>query len=276
MAIEYTKLSLKVAPLQPGTEVLIALLGEIGFDSFVQTEFGVEAYIPSTDFDSKKLPEPSDFDFIFSWHTEHIPATNWNAEWEANFEPVEVDSYCYIRAPFHPPSSGNLLDVVITPKMSFGTGHHNTTWLMCKCLFEMKLKEKLLLDMGCGTGILAIVASKLGAKSVTGIDIDEWSIENSIENEILNSVKGINWILGNSSSIPAAKYDVILANINRNVLMNDLPVYYNHLSQNGKLLLSGFFTNDISFLVEKANFCGFELMETFTKNEWASLLFNKK
>ena len=179
--MDYIQYSFTVSPPEPGSDILIAMLSEFGFESFVQTETGVDAYIQS-ELDNESNVKELDFeDFKFSYVRTAIPKTNWNEEWEKNFTPVFVDDLVSIRAHFHPKSESTKHDIVITPKMSFGTGHHDTTWLVSKTMFSLNFKNSTVLDMGCGTGILAILAKQLGAATILGIDIDDWSIENSIE-----------------------------------------------------------------------------------------------
>ena len=275
MSQYYIKVTYTISPPEPGSDILIAVLGELGFDSFIQTNTGLEAFIPKADFNFDILPKHSEYDFYFTYEIETIEPNNWNAEWESRFTPVIVQNYCSIRAPFHPPNPTNLLDLIIVPKMSFGTGHHQTTWLMTKFLFENKPSQMNLLDMGCGTGILAILSKKLGAQSVVGIDIDEWSVINSKENEEINSVSGIHWILGDAKKIPSQKFDMILANINKNILKKDLPNYSAALSENGKIVMSGFFSNDATEL----KLCAEQLQLKFyfedNKDGWALLSFTK-
>ena len=211
-----------INPVQPGTDIITALLGELPFESFVTTEKGLDAFIKEEDFTNDLLNDLPELDFTFSFTTEKIQQQNWNAQWESNFNPVLVEDKCIIRASFHEAPQSGIMDIIIDPKMSFGTGHHDTTWLMSRELFALDLKNKSVLDMGCGTGVLAIIAKKLGANSVSGIDIDEWSIENSRENAQVNHCPEILFEKGNASLLTDKKYDIILANINRNVLLNDL------------------------------------------------------
>lgn len=276
MSQNYIKLDFNIKPLQPGSEVLIAYLGDLGFDSFIQTDRGIEAFIPQKEFDTHLLPSQDEFDFSFNYEMEEIQAQNWNAQWESEFEPVLVENHCVIRAPFHSEVIGMEMNLIIMPKMSFGTGHHHTTWLMTKSLFEFDLKDKSVLDMGCGTGILAIAAKKRGARQVVGIDIDEWSITNSIENEEMNEVDGILWIQGNVNEIPKTEFDFIFANINKNVLLNDIPSYFERLSLGGTLVLSGFFSNDSQQLIQRAFEFGLHFKKENSKENWSNLVFEKK
>jgi len=265
-----------VSPLQPGCDILISELGDLGFDSFTENETGFDAYI-TEDLENALDLNPLQFeDFKYTFSKEHIQQTNWNAEWEKNFEPVLVDELLLIRAPFHPSNSHVKFEIEIMPKMSFGTGHHDTTWLMCKHLFNINLQQKSVLDMGCGTGVLAILAKKLGATKVIGIDIDEWSVENGIENCIANNCSDIEIKLGDKEElIQYNNFDIILANINKNVLKVQMPLYASLLKANGVLLLSGFFNTDVEELEKLAQTLHLKLERTFTKNNWAVMKLGK-
>ncbi|MFO0357435.1 MAG: 50S ribosomal protein L11 methyltransferase [Sphingobacteriaceae bacterium] len=265
-----------VTPPQPGTEILISLLGDMGFDSFVENEVGFDAYIPEELDGDLHLTEFEFDDFAFSFDKERIEQTNWNAEWEKNFEPVLVDDLLLIRAPFHEPNKTVKHEIVIMPKMSFGTGHHDTTWLMCKQLFDLGIKGRSVLDMGCGTGVLAILAKKLGAGEVVGIDIDDWSVENSIENCANNNCADIEVKLGDKELLDNYKaFNIILANINKNVLKVQIPLYAKLLKTRGVLLLSGFFNTDVEELEQHAKANQLNLLQTFTKNNWTVMKLEK-
>ena len=275
--MEYICVTFKVNPTEPGSEILASALSEENFESFVNNEHGFEAYIPNGLFNegvlqnlSKQFPE-----IKFTHDIQKIKNQNWNEAWEKNFNPVVVENYCQIRAPFHPTPTP--LDIIIEPKMSFGTGHHQTTWLMTKALFENPIKNKTVLDVGCGTGILAIVAKKLGAQHVIGIDIDEWSIENSRENRKANGYRkeAIDFYQGTINSIENDIFDVILANINKNILLKEISKYYSHLNSGGMLLISGFFENDCAELITAAQKSKMKLNKQETKGEWAILSFIK-
>lgn len=274
--MDYVQYSFTVTPAEPGTDILIAILSDFGFESFSQSDTGFEAYIQS-DLDNEADVKSLSFDdFTFDFVRTLIPKTNWNEEWEKNFSPVYVDNDICIRAHFHPKPDDTKYDIIITPKMSFGTGHHDTTWLMSKTMLQLDLKGKTVLDMGCGTGILAILAKKMGAETIVGIDIDDWSIENSIENAGINHCGDISFKKGDASALPAAEtFDIILANINKNVLKQDLKTYYNCLKQNGTLLLSGFFVTDVDELKELAVSIGYNFDTSYNKNEWAVIRLNK-
>lgn len=274
--MDYIQYSFTVTPPEPGSDILIALLSDIGFESFSQTDTGVDAYIQS-ELDNETSVKELDFeDFKFSYVRTVIPKTNWNEEWEKNFNPVFVDGLVCIRAHFHPKSESAKHDIVITPKMSFGTGHHDTTWLVSKTMFELDFKNTTVLDMGCGTGILAILAKQLGATKILGIDIDDWSIENSIENAGINSCSEIEFKKGDASLLPSSEtFNIILANINKNVLKKDMASYFKCLKKEGHLLLSGFFTADVEELKQLAQSLGFTFIESYNKNEWAVIKLKK-
>jgi ribosomal protein L11 methyltransferase len=272
----YVAYYFKVNPPQPGIDILIAGLGDIGFESFVENEDGFEAYINEELEKDIKLSEFTFDDFTFSYEKDKIEHVNWNEEWEKNFEPVLVEDLLLIRAPFHAPVKNVKYEVVIVPKMSFGTGHHDTTWLMCKQLFALDLKNKSVLDMGTGTGILAIVARKLGASPIVGIDIDEWSAENARENCIANDCADIEIRLGDKDLLNDYKeFDVILANINKNVLKIQISSYAKLLKPNGVLLMSGFFTTDVDELEKYAKDQDLKLIERYAKNNWAVMKLGK-
>lgn len=274
--MDYIQYSFNISPAEPGSDILISVLADVGFESFTQNETGIEAYIQKELDNESSVKELSFNDFTFSYKRTEIPKKNWNEEWEKNFNPVLVDDLLCIRAHFHPESKISKHNIIITPKMSFGTGHHDTTWLMSKTMFELPLKNTYVLDMGCGTGILAILAKLLGAKHVQGIDIDEWSIENSMENASINGFNDIDFKKGDAHLLPLQEtYDVILANINKNILKQDLASYYSSLKSNGCILLSGFFTTDIDELRETAKNIGFHFKESRHKNEWALIKFVK-
>ena len=272
IAYEFT-----VSPREIGTEILIAELGFVGFESFVENEQGFTAYIQKEDWHAdilKDIPllEASEFDISFT--IEEVAQTNWNAEWEKNFEPIQVDDLVSIRAPFH--ENPHLqYDIVIEPKMSFGTGHHETTHMMVQHLLELDLTGKKTLDMGSGTGILAIFAEMKGAQPIDAIDIDPWCYENSIENVARNNCKHISLYEGDASLLAGKHYEVIIANINRNILLNDMEVYANCLDAKGILLLSGFYKEDIPMIDEEVQKYGLQLEKTINRNNWVALRYVK-
>ena len=272
----YIEYNFTISPKEPATEILIAELGNIGFESFVETEDGVTAYIQKEDW-SKTLLEDvfvlNSDEFSIDYDQNEVAQTNWNAEWEKNFTPIKVDDLVSIRAPFH--ENPNLkYEIVIEPKMSFGTGHHETTHMMVQHLLQLDLENKKVLDMGCGTGILAIFAEMKGAKPIDAIDIDNWCYENSIENVSRNNCKNISVYEGDSSLLINKKYDVIIANINRNILLMDMKVYINCLKENGILLLSGFYQEDIPIIDAEVSKYNLNLDTYIERNNWVALKYN--
>ena len=230
--MNYLEYSFTVNPLQPGVEILIAELGYAGFESFVETENGVTAYIQKEEWKESILEDIqilASEEFTISFESSEIEQVNWNAEWEKNFDPIEVDGKCVVRAPFHSETKVPY-EIVIEPKMSFGTGHHETTYMMLQHILENDFKGKTVLDMGCGTAVLAILAEMRGAATLDAIDIDEWCVENSEENIQRNNCKNITVRLGDASLLAGKSYEVIIANINRNILLNDMSVYRDCLS----------------------------------------------
>jgi ribosomal protein L11 methyltransferase len=275
--MKYLAYHFTVTPPQPGSDILIAFIEDKGFESFDYTDAGFTAYLPEGTHSHIDFSDIEVEDFKFSYEVETIAETNWNAEWEKNFEPVVVDDLLCIRAPFHEKNTVTNYEIVIMPKMSFGTGHHQTTRLMCKSMSTLDLKEKRVLDMGTGTGILAIFAKQLGAKEVLGIDIDEWSVENAIENCASNKFAEIHLKKGDIDLLAKElEFDVILANINKNILKSHLPVYSTKLVSGGKLLLSGFFSTDTAELQELAESLSLKLLSTSTENEWAMMVLEKR
>lgn len=277
MAVKYTEFQFTVSPLEPTRDILVAELGELGFESFEETEEGLNAYIPSADVKDLALDDlwlmQSD-DFTITYSQLEIEPVNWNEEWEKNFEPIEVDGKCTVRAPFHAKTDTEF-DIVIEPKMSFGTGHHETTHLMIKHLLKLDVAGKKTLDMGCGTGVLAILAAMKGAGPVEAIDIDPWCVENTTENCERNAHPDIKVELGTSPILVNRQYDLIIANINRNVLLEDIPVYASCLNDGGTLLLSGFYTEDIPLINSACNAHGINFTMNYEKNNWVACKFAK-
>ncbi|WP_396183759.1 50S ribosomal protein L11 methyltransferase [Flavobacterium sp.] len=265
-----------VEPKELGCEILVAELGEKPFESFLETEFGVTAYVqkdlwnPTILDDIYLLSSP---EFTISYTVEEIEQVNWNEEWEKNFDPIDVDGKCHVRAPFHPKTDAKF-DIVIEPKMSFGTGHHETTHMMIQHLLETDLVNKKTLDMGCGTAILAILAEIKGAKPIDAIDIDNWCYINSIENEKRNNCSHISVFEGDATLLKGKKYDVIIANINRNILLNDIPIYVSCLNDKGLLFLSGFYNEDIQAIDACCSELNLKLEKTIERNNWVSLKYS--
>lgn len=271
----YIAYTFTILPKAPATEILIAELDSSGFESFVENEKGLVAYIQEKDWDENILDEIyilKSEEFSISYKKETIKQINWNNEWEKNFSPIVVDGLVSIRAPFHE-NPKLKYDIVIEPKMSFGTGHHETTHMMIQHLLELDLKNKNVLDMGCGTGILAIFAEMKGAGEIDAIDIDNWCYQNSIENCERNNCKKIKVFEGDVRLIVNKKYDLIIANINRNILLSDIKKYKLSLSEGGVLLLSGFYKEDISIIETETSKYSLQLINSFERNNWVALKY---
>lgn len=277
--MNYVEVTLEVNPKEIGAEVLVAAMSEQGFESFVDTQNGFSAYISEQTYSDSLFKELiSDYSGLFniSYSINTIPHQNWNKVWEESFEPIDIDGECYIRAPFHAAQNQYRYQIIIEPKMSFGTGHHETTRLMIKKMMEIELKNKSLLDMGCGTGVLAILASKMGANTISAVDIEDWSIENTRENMQRNEVANIDAKKGDVNVILEKTFFNILANINKNVLMADIPNYAAMLESGGNLILSGFFDTNIEELKQKAESNNLTFVNSLSENNWALLHFNKQ
>lgn len=271
--MNYLCLKVIVQPVQPGSDILMALWAEEGFESFVLNTNGFDAYIQKDLYNESNLRFES-FDFKYSFIVEEIKHENWNHEWEKNFSPVHVNEKCVIRAAFH--ETMHLpYEIIITPKMTFGTGHHETTRLMCRALFNEKIIGKTVLDMGCGTGVLGILAEKLGAIEVLGIEIEDWSTVNANENAKSNHCEKFNAICGDAGLLSCRNFDFILANINRNVLLHDIKYYANSLNKNGVLLLSGFFETDADAIKAEAQNYSLSFHSLSKEKEWACMRFLK-
>jgi ribosomal protein L11 methyltransferase len=257
----------------------MAEIAEAGFDTFLETDKGFEAYAEEKKEDNKLLAEIKEKyrhvnPLIF--FMDKVQKQNWNEEWEKNVEPVIVEDQCLIRAEFHKIKKEYPYEIIITPKMSFGTGHHQTTYLMIKAQLKLEQQGAYVMDAGCGTAILSVMASKRGAKKIEAFDIDEWSIENGRENVEMNGCQNVSIRKGTISDFTwPDKFDVILANINKNVLLNEMSLYAENLKSKGLLLLSGFYEKDIPDLVQSTKRLGLELRSQDHRESWASLLFQK-
>lgn len=278
--MDYLELSIALTPRDPWTEILTAELADNGFESFVETENGILAYgqleLVDAEFPLKNTfleAKPSDVDVVIE--SKVIPQQNWNAVWESDFQPVEVEDYLTIVAPFHDRSTAKGMIIEILPKMSFGTGHHQTTWMMSKALFELETIPNEVLDMGTGTGVLAFVAERLGAKHVVAVDIEDWSVENTLENAERNDCKSIEAICGDVDVLKGRTFGLILANINKNILKAHMSSYAEMLEKNGTLLLSGFFDTDVDELVTFAEQFGLKKRRVLNKDNWAAIELNK-
>jgi len=274
--MNYYKSTFTIVPdIQEFREILTAMLGELGYESFVENENSVDAFIQSSCYSNDLL---NDFSvqslFEYTVETIEIPDQNWNEVWEKNyFKPLVVSGKCVVRAPFHTDYPKKQYEIIIEPNMAFGTGNHETTTMMMEYLLETDLTGKNVLDMGCGTGILSILASKCGAEKITAIDIDKWSFEGTTENATLNGIQNITPILGDASIIPDSKFDIILANIQRNVILSDLPFYFEALKPGGSIIVSGFFYEDLNDLVMWAKELGLVVASKKTRNNWCSACF---
>lgn len=275
MSTIYLAYHFSVEPKELGSEILIAELGEKPFESFIETDNGFSAYIQKelrTEDILNDIYLLSSPEFTISFIVEEIEQVNWNEEWEKNFEPIDVDGKCHVRAPFHPKTNAEF-DIIIEPKMSFGTGHHETTHMMIQHLLETDITNLKTLDMGCGTAILAILAEMKGAKPIDAIDIDNWCYLNSIENTQRNNCQEITVYEGDANLLKDKNYDVIIANINRNILLNDMQQYVDSLKKDGILLLSGFYNEDIPFIDASCTEKGLTFVKKFERNNWVSLKY---
>ena len=261
------------------SEILMAEIAEAGFDSFLETDKGFEAYVENDQFDKKQLAAIQlKYQHVkpLILFEDRIQKQNWNEEWEKSLQPIIVEEQCLIRAEFHKVEKKYPYEIIITPKMSFGTGHHQTTYLMIKSQLQMDHDGKRVMDAGCGTGILSIMASKRGAKSVEAFDIDEWSVINGQENIENNQCRGIHLQQSKISDLKfEGTFDIILANINKNVLLAELSAYSDYLNPSGQLLLSGFYTSDIDDLIKEASQFHFKEVRRDEKETWAALLLQK-
>ncbi len=275
--MDYVELNIPVTDAEQG-EILTAYLADYPFESFAQEKGQLKAYIPQERLaDCKEeIDELLAEEGVEGTRYVSIETQNWNALWESNFEPVDVDGRIYIRAPFHASPANDAMEVVIMPKMSFGTGHHATTHLMSAAITELAVEGKEGLDMGSGTGVLAIIAAMRGAAHLDAVDIDEWADENCRENILTNGVADrITPILGDASAIEGRHYDFILANINRNILLADMPRYDAALNAGGTLLMSGILECDIPAIVERAEGLGMRFVGSKLRNGWAVVRVDK-
>lgn len=275
--MSYFQFTCTITPKQPGADILIAELAEIGFESFEETGDGIKAWVQEELLDNEALKTLyilNDPEYRTEWSLEELPDENWNAQWESNFSPIELNERAIIKAAFHTTRPYEY-EFMISPKMAFGTGHHETTWLMSNALFGFALKGKSVLDMGCGTGILAIIAEKLGAERLVGIDIEEPAIENTYEHLEINHCSKCEVRLGGAEVLKDESFDIILANINRNVLTRDMGAYVKVLANGGLILFSGFFVTDVEIIAAEATKQGLIAVSQQSKNNWAQLTFKK-
>ncbi|PHR42575.1 MAG: 50S ribosomal protein L11 methyltransferase [Fluviicola sp.] len=275
--MDYIELTLNLTPKTPWTEILIGELADMGFESFTEENDKFQAYISSKDYNKDKtqsfLKSFGQKDLTLNFEEKLIPSQNWNLNWESDFEPVEIGKRLLIRAPFHAQGIDFEETIEIQPQMSFGTGHHQTTYLLSKVLLDLDLKDKTILDVGTGTGILGILASKKGAKSIIGTDIETGACENAIENIARNNILNFSILEGDLQVVPNEKYDVIIANINKNVLKKHLAGYADRSKKGTILLLSGFFETDVPELIGFAEKFDFIHKETHLNESWAVIQF---
>ncbi|QMU30798.1 50S ribosomal protein L11 methyltransferase [Adhaeribacter radiodurans] len=261
-------------------DILTAELSQYGYDTFMETDNGLDAYT------TEDIFSEADVVAVFArynqngritYNIQKIEKQNWNEEWEKNFEPLLIGNVCSVRASFHPKPEQVQYDIIINPKMSFGTGHHETTTLMIENQLTINHQNKRVLDMGCGTGILAIMACKLGATSIVAVDIEDWTVENARENAAINDCASIEVRLGDVQQIAAdTLYEIVLANINRNVLLDDIPAYAAKILPGGALVVSGFYTEDLDLIKDKALSSGLTFISVRSKNNWVSSVFTKQ
>ena len=261
-------------------DLLISDLADAGFDTFEDSENGFTAFVIKENFneqDLKVLLASYAEDFTAEYLLEDVADENWNAEWEKNFSPLIIDDVCYVRATFHEPQPSYPYQIVIDPKMAFGTGHHQTTTMVMQYILAADIKDKNILDMGCGTAILAILAAKLGAKSLMAIDYDDICYESTLENAVLNNVENLEALCGSKEVIPNDEYDVILANINRNILLDQIGRYAEVLKPEGRIFFSGFYLDpDLSMITAECAKYGIKYVDHKQNGDWVAAQFEKK
>lgn len=280
--MKYTEVDITLSKTNPFRDLLVYNLGDEGpYDSFEEKKDGLKAYVPTDNFDEQFLRDTIDDlksmdpDLRVEYTVTDLADKDYNEEWERQHQPVLVDGFCWVRAPFHPHRDDVKYEIEIEPKMSFGTAHHATTYLMLSLLEQQNVQGMRVLDMGSGTGVLAVLAAKKGAAYVEAIDVDEWAYRNAQENFERNGVS-VNALLGDASLLTADKhFDLVLANINRNILLKDMESYAAVLNPGGTLMLSGFYEHDVQSLQDKAETLGLRLVQQLSRNEWTALKLTK-
>ncbi len=275
--MNYLKLDIKNTS-ETLNEIIIAYLADYPFNGFEEEENNLVAYIAEADYSTKvkESLEQLSQQYQVEYQESSLADKNWNAQWESDYQPVLVDDFCAVRATFHPPITRVKHEIVITPKMSFGTGHHATTYMMMKQMEMLNFEDKTVFDYGCGTGVLAVLAVRLGANKADAVDIDKWAYENTLENlNINNCAKQITTYCGEITVVPAQKYDFVLANINRNVLLDTMPQMAERLKKDGFILLSGFLESDIELIKEKALAADLTPQKLLAREKWRCLLLTK-
>ena len=277
--MKYIEVTLHIAPLDPFKDLMVYALGDEGpYDSFTDIPDGVKAYVPADQYDEAFLKQAiADAGCQIGYEVAEMPDKNWNEVWEAGHQPVLVEDFCWVRAPFHPHRNDVEYEIEIEPKMSFGTAHHATTYMMLSLLRDEEVKGKRVLDMGSGTAVLAILAAKKGASYVEAVDVDEWAYRNALENIERNGVPEIHCLLGDATCLTSDKhFDLILANINRNILLRDMVRYVNVLNPGGSILFSGFYQSDVAKIQSEAERLGLTLDRQMVRDEWTALKFVKQ
>lgn len=276
--MNYFEINIVITPVLPWRELINADLGNIGFESFVDQEDGTQAFIRTNDFNEEKLIhllESYNDSCETTYSKKEIESVNWNEEWEKNFDPIFVDDNCVVRATFHQLEKQYPYDIIINPKMSFGTGHHATTHLMIQEMLTIDFNGHDVLDMGCGTSVLAILASILEAKTVLAIDNDQWAVDNSMENVKLNNIQNVITVRGSDDEFTGKCFNIILANINLNVLLAQMDSYYKAMKEEGIILFSGVLEKDVSKLHAAVKQIGFSIIDTKQKDKWVMVRCQK-
>lgn len=277
--MNYIEIKIPKPAVQDIADLLVDELSEIGFEGFIEGDKHLIAYIPEKDYSNDLLEGSAYLKSVPRSNIELsvIPDQNWNEVWERNYPPVKIAGICFIRAPFHEADPDTEFDIVLKPKMAFGTAHHETTAMMIEILLKEKLTGKSILDMGCGTAVLAILAAKIGAKDITAIDIDEWAYSNALENIALNDLDFINVFQGDAGLLEEeGKFDLILANINKNILLNDMETYGKVLKKGGKIIFSGFYLDDLDAIKQTAKPTGMKFVSNINRNNWVAAVFVKQ